>query len=239
MHVTNQPTNPSPPPPPPPPLSGAEVIELTAEHRIGASPLELARLEGAGGRLARLNEYGAGPSRGVYDGVGPVRLWPGGIMVGGWVGGWVTAQQQRAKTGWRGARAPACLPVPAPPRTKTLHRSASHPCALPSPASPVPTPAAAAAGGPRHRRPRRRRAAAAAAAHAPGALGSNRWPLHCMWSKDVRRRRSSSSKTQPRALQRSAPVFRYRGSPALASTHHHPTASLPLCSSSCRQPARA
>ncbi|KAL4445896.1 hypothetical protein ABPG77_009095 [Micractinium sp. CCAP 211/92] len=60
---------------------GAEVVQLTQEHRIGASPTELARLEAAGGRLARLNEYGAGPSRGVHDGVGPVRLWPGGIMV--------------------------------------------------------------------------------------------------------------------------------------------------------------
>lgn len=61
--------------------TGAEVVELTQEHRIGASPAELARLEAAGGRLARLNEYGAGPSRGAHEGVGPVRLWPGGIMV--------------------------------------------------------------------------------------------------------------------------------------------------------------
>lgn len=66
--------------------TGAEVVELTAEHRIGASPAELARLEAAGGRLARLNEYGAGPSCGVDDGVGPVRLWPGGIMVGRAIG---------------------------------------------------------------------------------------------------------------------------------------------------------
>ena len=59
--------------------TGAEVVELTQEHRIGASPAELARLEAAGGRLARLNEYGAGPSRGAHEGVGPVRLWPGGM----------------------------------------------------------------------------------------------------------------------------------------------------------------
>ncbi|KAL4425702.1 hypothetical protein ABPG75_009718 [Micractinium tetrahymenae] len=66
--------------------TGAEVVNLTQEHRIGASPAELARLEAAGGRLARLNEYGAGPSSGVHDGVGPVRLWPGGIMVGRAIG---------------------------------------------------------------------------------------------------------------------------------------------------------
>lgn len=66
--------------------TGSEVIELTAEHRIGASHEELSRLEAAGGRLARLNEYGAGPSCGVNDGVGPVRLWPGGIMVGRAIG---------------------------------------------------------------------------------------------------------------------------------------------------------
>ncbi|KAI3438649.1 hypothetical protein D9Q98_001071 [Chlorella vulgaris] len=61
--------------------TGAEVVQLTADHRIGENPGEFARLERAGGRLARLNEYGAGPSRGASDGVGPVRLWPGGIMV--------------------------------------------------------------------------------------------------------------------------------------------------------------
>lgn len=52
-----------------------------AEHRIGDSPSELARLEAAGGRLSRLNQYGSGPSCGAHEGVGPVRLWPGGIMV--------------------------------------------------------------------------------------------------------------------------------------------------------------
>jgi hypothetical protein len=44
------------------------------------------RLELAGGRLARLNEYGSGPSSSMSDGVGPIRLWPGGIMVGRAVG---------------------------------------------------------------------------------------------------------------------------------------------------------
>lgn len=66
--------------------TGAEVVDLTADHRIGENPAEFARLERAGGRLARLNEYGAGPSRGASEGVGPVRLWPGGIMVGRAVG---------------------------------------------------------------------------------------------------------------------------------------------------------
>lgn len=37
--------------------TGAEVIELTTDdHRIGGSPSEFARLEAAGGRLARLSE---------------------------------------------------------------------------------------------------------------------------------------------------------------------------------------
>lgn len=62
--------------------TGAEVVELSADHRIGCNPGELARLEAAGGHLARLNEYGSGPSAGVHEGLGPVRLWPGGIMVG-------------------------------------------------------------------------------------------------------------------------------------------------------------
>ncbi len=58
----------------------------TAEHRIGSSPSELARLEAAGGRLSRLNQYGSGPSCGTLEGMGPVRLWPGGIMVGRAIG---------------------------------------------------------------------------------------------------------------------------------------------------------
>lgn len=66
--------------------TGAELIELTTEHRIGQAPSEFARLEQAGGRLARLNEYGSGPSSGASDGIGPVRLWPGGIMVSRAVG---------------------------------------------------------------------------------------------------------------------------------------------------------
>lgn len=36
--------------------TGAEVVELTTDHRIGDSPAEFARLEAAGGRLARLSE---------------------------------------------------------------------------------------------------------------------------------------------------------------------------------------
>jgi hypothetical protein len=57
-----------------------------SDHRIGENPAEFARLERAGGCLARLNEYGAGPSRSAAEGVGPVRLWPGGIMVGRAIG---------------------------------------------------------------------------------------------------------------------------------------------------------
>lgn len=66
--------------------TGAEVVEMTCDHRIGESLAELARLEAAGGRLARLNEWGSGPSASPYEGLGPVRLWPGGIMVGRAVG---------------------------------------------------------------------------------------------------------------------------------------------------------
>ena len=44
------------------------------------------RLELAGGRLARLNEYGSGPSTSMADGIGPIRLWPGGVMVGRAIG---------------------------------------------------------------------------------------------------------------------------------------------------------
>lgn len=66
--------------------TGAEVVRLTSEHRIGLSPAEQARLEASGGRLCRLNEWGSGPSVGMHDGLGPIRLWPGGIMVGRAIG---------------------------------------------------------------------------------------------------------------------------------------------------------
>lgn len=68
------------------PTTSAPLPPYQAEHRIGSSPSELARLEAAGGRLSRLNQYGSGPSCGTHEGVGPVRLWPGGIMVGRAIG---------------------------------------------------------------------------------------------------------------------------------------------------------
>lgn len=68
------------------PTTRATMPPYQAEHRIGSSPSELARLEAAGGRLSRLNQYGSGPSCGTHEGVGPVRLWPGGIMVGRAIG---------------------------------------------------------------------------------------------------------------------------------------------------------
>lgn len=76
------PANPAPAATSPPHLSPA----APTDHRIGSSPSEMARLEQAGGRLARLTPYGTGPSMGTLDGVGPVRLWPGGIMVGRAIG---------------------------------------------------------------------------------------------------------------------------------------------------------
>lgn len=66
--------------------TGCSILELTGSHRIQTSQEEQARLRGAGCQLAPLGFHLQGPARPNELGVGPLRLWPGGLCVGRSVG---------------------------------------------------------------------------------------------------------------------------------------------------------
>ncbi|KAG1678010.1 hypothetical protein FOA52_000805 [Chlamydomonas sp. UWO 241] len=62
--------------------TGCSILGLTCDHRIEHSQLENQRLTAAGCHLAQLSMDLQGPTRGKNEvGVGPVRLWPGGLCV--------------------------------------------------------------------------------------------------------------------------------------------------------------
>ncbi|PNW77853.1 hypothetical protein CHLRE_10g454450v5 [Chlamydomonas reinhardtii] len=66
--------------------TGCSILELTGSHRIQSNPEEQARLRGAGCTLAPLGFHLQGPARQGELGVGPLRLWPGGLCVSRSVG---------------------------------------------------------------------------------------------------------------------------------------------------------
>lgn len=61
--------------------TGTEVVALTADHRLGSNYAEFQRLQAKGAVLAQVDEWGAGPAAPGANGYGPVRLWPGGVMI--------------------------------------------------------------------------------------------------------------------------------------------------------------
>lgn len=66
--------------------TGCSILELTGSHRIQSNPEEQARLRSAGCQLAPLGFHLQGPARQGELGVGPLRLWPGGLCVSRSVG---------------------------------------------------------------------------------------------------------------------------------------------------------
>ncbi|KAG2449516.1 hypothetical protein HYH02_005659 [Chlamydomonas schloesseri] len=66
--------------------TGCSILELTGSHRIQSNPEEQTRLRGAGCTLAPLGFHLQGPARQGELGVGPLRLWPGGLCVSRSVG---------------------------------------------------------------------------------------------------------------------------------------------------------
>ncbi|GFR48931.1 hypothetical protein Agub_g10936 [Astrephomene gubernaculifera] len=66
--------------------TGCSILELTGSHRIQSNPDEQARLRAAGCTLAPLGFHLQGPARQGELGVGPLRLWPGGLCVSRSVG---------------------------------------------------------------------------------------------------------------------------------------------------------
>lgn len=66
--------------------TGCSILELTGSHRIQSNADEQARLRLAGCTLAPLGFHLQGPARQGELGVGPLRLWPGGLCVSRSVG---------------------------------------------------------------------------------------------------------------------------------------------------------
>ncbi|GLC33563.1 hypothetical protein PLESTB_000088500 [Pleodorina starrii] len=66
--------------------TGCSILELTGSHRIQSNPDEQSRLRSAGCTLAPLGFHLQGPARQGELGVGPLRLWPGGLCVSRSVG---------------------------------------------------------------------------------------------------------------------------------------------------------
>lgn len=66
--------------------TGCSILELTKSHRIHSNKDEQARLRQAGQQLAPLGFHLQGPAKPGEPGVGPLRLWPGGLCVSRSVG---------------------------------------------------------------------------------------------------------------------------------------------------------
>jgi Protein phosphatase 2C len=61
--------------------TGCSMLELTASHRIQSNEVEQARLRAAGCTIAPLGFHLQGPAKPNELGVGPLRVWPGGLCV--------------------------------------------------------------------------------------------------------------------------------------------------------------
>ncbi|KAJ9511432.1 hypothetical protein QJQ45_029903, partial [Haematococcus lacustris] len=66
--------------------TGCSILELTRSHRIQSNLDEQTRLKAAGQQLAPLGFHLQGPAKPGEPGVGPIRLWPGGLCVSRAVG---------------------------------------------------------------------------------------------------------------------------------------------------------
>ena len=61
--------------------TGTELVLLTTSHRLDDSPGELRRLQAAGQHLGRRSPATGLPTASPACGIGPVRLWPGGLTL--------------------------------------------------------------------------------------------------------------------------------------------------------------
>eukprot|EP00798_Chlamydomonas_sp_ICE-L_P005307 gene5307-18551_t len=61
--------------------TGSTIVEVTRSHRIHTNTEEQARLRAAGCNLASLGFHLQGPAKAKEKGVGPMRIWPGGLCV--------------------------------------------------------------------------------------------------------------------------------------------------------------
>lgn len=66
--------------------TGVSILELTESHRILTHEAERQRLRNAGCQVMQLGFHLQGPARPGEQGVGPLRIWPGGLCVSRSVG---------------------------------------------------------------------------------------------------------------------------------------------------------
>lgn len=60
---------------------GADVLLLTEDHRVASHKGERRRLEAVNARIAPIHVSGQGPAASADDGIGPLRVWPGGLCL--------------------------------------------------------------------------------------------------------------------------------------------------------------
>lgn len=61
--------------------TGSESMMLTVDHRVASHKGERRRVEAMGATIAPVDFTGSGPARNVDNGVGPLRIWPGGLCL--------------------------------------------------------------------------------------------------------------------------------------------------------------
>jgi serine/threonine protein phosphatase PrpC len=61
--------------------TGYETMSLSADHRVASHKGERRRVEAMGGIVAPLAMWGTGPADDYTSGVGPLRIWPGGLAI--------------------------------------------------------------------------------------------------------------------------------------------------------------
>lgn len=61
--------------------TGTQLISLTADHRVAADKKERRRVEMTGSIVAPVSMSGAGPADDYSSGMGPLRVWPGGLSI--------------------------------------------------------------------------------------------------------------------------------------------------------------
>jgi len=61
--------------------TGYETVSLSADHRVASHKGERRRVEAMGGTVAPLAMWGTGPADDYTNGVGPLRIWPGGLAI--------------------------------------------------------------------------------------------------------------------------------------------------------------
>lgn len=61
--------------------TGSEVFVLTADHRVASNKAERHRVQAMGALVAPLAIWGSGPATDRTQGVGPLRIWPGGLSI--------------------------------------------------------------------------------------------------------------------------------------------------------------